>query len=79
MANDSQTKIEKILSEVRPYIKSHGGDVELVEAKDKTVILEIKGACAGCSLAELTYNRIIGGLIKEKIPEVEEVIIKNKN
>jgi Fe-S cluster biogenesis protein NfuA len=73
---DKTNKIEQVLSEVRPYIRMHGGDVELVEVKDKTVIIEISGACAGCSLAELTYNKGVSDLIKEKVPEVEKIIFR---
>jgi len=76
---DRTNKIKRVLSKVRPYIRSHGGDVELVEIKDKTVILEISGACAGCSLADLTYNKEVGDLIKEKVPEVEKIIFKKSN
>lgn len=36
----------------------------------------ITGACTSCSLAELTYNKVIGGLIKEKVPAVEKIIFK---
>jgi Fe-S cluster biogenesis protein NfuA len=73
---NNQIKIKKILAKVRPYIKSHGGDVELVKIENNTVTVKITGACASCSLAELTYNKVIGDLIKEKVPEVEKVIVK---
>ncbi len=64
------------MSKVRPYIKSHGGDVELTEIKGKTVTLEVGGVCASCPLAKLTYNKVVRDLIKEKVPEVEKVIFK---
>lgn len=73
---DKANKIKRILSKVRPDIKSHGGDVELVEIKGKTVTLEVGGACAGCPLAELTYNKVVRDLIKEEVPEVERVVLK---
>lgn len=72
---NKKIKIEKILNEIKPYIKAHKGDVELVEVKGKTVTLKISGACVGCPLANLTYNKL-RDIIKEKIPEVEEVVFK---
>ena len=72
----TQNRINRILAEIKPYIKAHGGDVELVKIEGKTVTLEIKGACVGCPLAKLTYNKIIRGLIKEKISEVEKVVFR---
>jgi len=76
---DNQKKIENkvkaVLKKVRPYIQMHGGDVELIEVKTDTVILKIRGTCASCPLAGLTYNEMIGALIKEKAPEIKKVIL----
>jgi len=68
-------KIKKILEKVRPYIQMHGGDVMFVEIKDGDVILQVFGACKDCPLFDLTYNKMIGGLLKEEIPEIKKVII----
>lgn len=65
------------MAKIKPYIQSHGGDVELAEIEGKTVTLEIKGTCVGCPLAKLTYNKVVRDAIKEKIPEVEKVVFKN--
>jgi Fe-S cluster biogenesis protein NfuA len=70
-----EKKVNKILGKVRPYIQMHGGDVILVEAKKGTVTLKIYGACVGCALADLTYNKMLGTLIKEEIPEIKKVEI----
>jgi Fe-S cluster biogenesis protein NfuA len=70
-----KSKIEEILDKVRPYIKMHGGDVRLVDVKNGIVSLKISGACADCPLAELTYNKMVGGLIKQEVPKIKKVII----
>ena len=49
------------------------GDVSLIGIKDGIVTLNISGACVGCSLADLTYNKLIGGLLKEEVPGIKEV------
>jgi len=75
--NDT-AKINRVLAQIRPYIKAHGGDVKLAGIKGKTVTLKTKGRCVGCPLADLTYNKMVRDAIKEKIPEVEKVVVKNK-
>lgn len=55
----------------------HGGDVELLEIADGVVRIKISGACVGCRLANQTYNRMLGGMIKEEVPEVKEIVIEN--
>lgn len=72
-------KINKILDKIRPYIKMHGGDVELKEfGKGGVAILKISGSCVNCALADMTYNKMIGGILKQDIPEVKEVVITSK-
>lgn len=74
MKKDETTKkVEKILEKVRPYIQMHGGDVGLVGVEEGIVTLNIVGACAHCSLADLTYNNLMAGLLKEEVPGIKEV------
>ncbi len=70
-----ENKVKEILDKVRPYIQMHGGDVMLVEVKDGEVYLQVFGACKDCPLSDLTYNKMIGGLLKEEIPEIKKVVI----
>ena len=70
-------KVEKIIAQVRPYVQMHGGDVFLVGASGETVTLQVVGACKDCSLSEMTYNNMLGGIIKDEIPEIKNIIIKN--
>lgn len=70
-----EKKVNKILDKVRPYIQMHGGDVILLEVKKGSVTLKIYGACIGCPLVDLTYNKTLETLIKEEIPEIKKVII----
>ena len=72
-SNKTTKRVEDILTKVRPYIQMHGGDVSLIGVKDGIVTLNISGACVGCSLADLTYNKLVGGLLKEEVPGIKEV------
>ena len=70
-----EQRIEKILVQVRPYIQMHNGDVFLAGFKDGAVTLLVTGACAHCSMSDMTYNMMLGGILKKEIPEVKDIII----
>jgi len=67
-------KVEAALDQVRPALQADGGDVELVDVTDGTVMLKLKGACSGCPMATMTLQQGIEQVLKEQIPEVKEVI-----
>lgn len=77
-ANTEQTfeqKVKEVLESVRSALQSHGGDVELVEAgEDNNVKVRLQGACQGCPGAQMTMKAGIERILKEKIPEVNQVI-----
>jgi len=67
-------KVEAALAEIRPALQADGGDVELVDVNDGTVKLKLTGHCAGCPLAAMTLKAGIERIVKERVPEVKEVI-----
>ena len=67
-------KVEAILAQVRPNLQSDGGDVELVDVNEGVVRLKLTGACAGCPMATMTLRNGIERILKEKLPEIKEVI-----
>lgn len=76
--NTFEQKVKKIIEVIRPNLQSHGGDVELVSTgPDNTVKVRLQGACAGCPGAQMTLKMGIERLLKEKVPEVKEVIAVN--
>jgi Fe-S cluster biogenesis protein NfuA len=66
-------EIKKIIDEIRPQLKAHGGDVELVSIEDGTVKVNLTGVCAGCPMSQMTLQNGIEKYLKEKIPEVKKV------
>ena len=71
-------KIEEVLSKVRPYIQMHGGDVKFVSLKSGIVTLNISGACSHCSLADMTYNTLIAGILKQDVPGIKDIRLQKK-
>ena len=67
--------VNKVLMKIRPSIQADGGDVELIEIReDNVVVVRLKGACGTCPMATLTLKAGIERILKEEIPEVQEVI-----
>lgn len=54
---DEQEQVEEALESVRPYIHSHGGEVEVLEIADGVVHVRLSGACHGCSGSAITLKR----------------------
>jgi len=56
-------------------LQNDGGDIELVNVEeDKTVNVRLQGACKGCPGAAMTLKMGVERLLKERIPEVKEVV-----
>lgn len=69
-------KIEKVLEEdVRPKLLAHEGDVEIREFKEGILKVKLLGHCSGCPSAIVTTEKIIAETVKEKIPEVKDVVL----
>ena len=70
--------VNNVLDEIRPYIEADGGYLEYVAIdylKDGPIVMiRLIGACAGCAMSADTLKLGIERLIKEKFPEVKEVI-----
>jgi Fe-S cluster biogenesis protein NfuA len=68
-------KVKAVIDEIRPGLQMDGGDCELVDVTDKGVVkLRLLGACAGCPMSQMTLKMGIEATLKEKVPEVTEVV-----
>ena len=67
-------RVEAVLEEIRPALQADGGDVELVDVTEGVVKVSLKGACSGCPMSTMTLKQGIERLLKERLPEVKEVI-----
>lgn len=57
--------VQLALDEVRPYVHSHGGDLEVLSVEDGVVKLRMHGTCDGCTAADDTVNRRIEVALRE--------------
>jgi Fe-S cluster biogenesis protein NfuA len=73
-----EEKVKDIIENLRGALQSHGGDVELVGIdEDNTVNVRLQGACQGCPGAAMTMKMGIERILKERVPEVKQVVAVN--
>lgn len=65
--------VEKVLEKIRVGLKSDGGDIELVDIKDKVVYVRLKGACGTCPMSTFTLKNWVEAILKKEIPEISAV------
>ena len=71
---DVRTRVARALDSVRPYLGSHGGDVELVEITDDGVVrLRLTGSCDGCASSAATLELAVDGAVRDAAPEVCDI------
>jgi Fe-S cluster biogenesis protein NfuA/nitrite reductase/ring-hydroxylating ferredoxin subunit len=63
-------RVSRVLDAARPYIHSHGGDVELVEVRENVVYVRLHGSCNGCSLSAVTLRNEIEAALRANVPEI---------
>lgn len=69
-----ELRLRAALDEVRPYLESHGGNVEILSAEDGVVRLRLEGSCSGCPSSAVTLKLAIEEAIHRAAPDVEEIV-----
>ena len=75
--NDSVTdRVQGVIDQIRPLLQADGGDIELVSVEESSgaVSVRLQGACKGCPGAAMTLKMGVERHLKEKVPEVTEVV-----
>ena len=72
--SDLNQRIEQALEEIRPYLKSDGGDIELVGIENNTFKVQLLGSCVGCSVNQMTLKQGVELTVKKYAPEIKEVV-----
>jgi Fe-S cluster biogenesis protein NfuA/nitrite reductase/ring-hydroxylating ferredoxin subunit len=76
---DEEILVEEALDEVRPYIHSHGGEVELLEVEDGVVRIRMSGSCHGCAASTQTLKRGIEESLRTNYPGFRQVVAEEVN
>ena len=68
-------KVQEVLELIRPALQADGGDVELVDVTDDGLVsVRLTGACGSCPMSTMTLKMGIERTLKDKLPEVKEVV-----
>ena len=70
---DLETRVIMALEEVRPYLQSHGGNVELLGVKEGVARLRMQGSCSGCPSSTVTLRLAIEEAIQKTAPDLEGI------
>jgi len=68
-----EARVRAALHEVRPYLESHGGDVELLGVEDGVVRVRMQGSCDGCASSAVTLKLAIEDAVHKAAPDVDRV------
>ncbi|AJW63380.1 NifU family protein [Elizabethkingia anophelis] len=71
---ETVTKVMEALEEIRPFLNKDGGDIELIDVKENTVIVRLLGNCSSCHINTSTLKLGVENTIKQHVPEIVEVI-----
>lgn len=76
MSGQIERQIQKILDEdVKDILLQHEGGVEIRDFQNGILKISLTGHCAGCPSAQVTTEEVVAKAIKEKVPEVKEVVL----
>ncbi len=73
-----EARVLQALEQVRPYLRSHGGNVELLGVDDGVVRLRLKGSCHGCPSSAITMKQTIEEAILAKAPDATAVEVEGQ-
>jgi len=65
-----ETRLRDALDKVRPYLKSHGGDVELISLQKDVARLRLLGTCESCASSAVTLELAIRHAIEQACPDL---------
>lgn len=74
-SEELKLNVEKALDEIRPFLQSDGGDINLLSIDDdKLVKVQLTGACTSCSVNQMTLKLGVEMTIKKYAPQIERVV-----
>lgn len=73
---DVDTRVQRALDRVRPYLGSHAGGVEYLGVTGGVARLRLEGSCHGCPSSTVTVRLAIEGAVLDAAPEVAEVVVE---
>jgi len=69
-------RVQEVVDHIRPLLQADGGDIELVDVDEPAGVVSVRlqGACRGCPGAAMTLKMGVERHMKQRVPEVREVV-----
>ena len=74
---DGRAAADAAVDEIRPYIHSHGGSVEIVDVADGNVRVRLAGACSGCTASAITLREGVERALQEHLPGFRTLLVED--
>ena len=71
---DLEKKVVEAIDMVRPSLQNDGGDIDFVRMEGNKVFVKLRGACAGCMMAEMTLKNGVERMLKYNVSEDLDVV-----
>jgi Fe-S cluster biogenesis protein NfuA/nitrite reductase/ring-hydroxylating ferredoxin subunit len=65
-----EQRVQEALESVRPYMESHGGNVELLSLEEGVARIHLQGSCSDCSASSVTLELAIKQALEEAAPDL---------
>jgi Fe-S cluster biogenesis protein NfuA/nitrite reductase/ring-hydroxylating ferredoxin subunit len=66
-----EARVQEALDSVRPYMESHGGNVELLSLDHGIARIHLRGSCSDCSASAMTLELAIKQALEQAAPDLE--------
>jgi len=60
---------QTINEQIRPALRAHGGNIELIDVEGNKVIVAFRGMCAQCTLTEITMKDLVEAKLREFVAD----------
>lgn len=71
--HDVRRRVSDALDRVRPYLGSHGGDVDLIGVDGDAVLLAFRGSCKSCPSSAVTLELAVEDAVRVAAPEITSI------
>lgn len=69
-------KVDTALADIRPYIESHGGQLQVLSVKSGVVTVALAGSCRSCAASTFTLKRGVEGALLENYDGFKRMIVE---
>lgn len=65
-----ETRLRGALEKVRPYMQSHGGNIELLSLEEEVARVKLEGTCKSCPSSAITLEFAVRRAVEEACPDL---------